>query len=102
MLYKRHSKSIDPAKQACGSCTSKLIQIKPVPRIHNQTAYQLFIKSHFQKVKLENPKASHGTVMQMLGSLYKEDQRNQVSAAPSPPAVELLSEKIQNLIFTGS
>ncbi|KAL8807362.1 MAG: hypothetical protein Q9223_004381, partial [Gallowayella weberi] len=30
--YKRHSKSIDPARHSCGKCHAKLVQIKPVPR----------------------------------------------------------------------
>lgn len=30
--YRRHSKSIDPAKQRCGNCRGVLIQIKPIPR----------------------------------------------------------------------
>ncbi|KAL8684412.1 MAG: hypothetical protein Q9224_006368, partial [Gallowayella concinna] len=30
--YKRHSKSIDPARHSCGKCHEKLVQIQPVPR----------------------------------------------------------------------
>ena len=40
--FKRHSKSIDPSKHQCGSCKSKLVQTKPVPRANAVVSeYQL-------------------------------------------------------------
>ena len=97
MLFKRHSKSIDPKKQACGSCTSKLIQIKPSPRNGNQTDYQLFIKSHFQNVKSENPKASHASIMQILSSRYRREREINVSATPVLVNLETLNDKLRSL-----
>jgi predicted SprT family Zn-dependent metalloprotease/flagellar biosynthesis chaperone FliJ len=38
LQFKRHSKSIDPAKQRCGRCKGRLNQIKPKPRGGGQAA----------------------------------------------------------------
>lgn len=96
-LFKRHSKSIDPKKQACGSCTSRLVQIKPTPRNRNQTDYQLFVKSQFQIVKIENPKASHASIMQILSSRYREEQEITASTKPDPVTLEILNGKLRDL-----
>lgn len=72
--YKRHSKSIDPARHRCGSCKSNLVQTKPVPRKSKVTDYQIFVKENFQKVKNSNKSASHGTIMETLGKMYREEK----------------------------
>ncbi|RDW73796.1 hypothetical protein BP5796_07238 [Coleophoma crateriformis] len=80
--YKRHSKSIDPARHQCGSCRAKLVQIKPVPKKCSsassadpagRSAYQVFVKDHMKKVKDELPPGSpQKVVMGELGKRYRE------------------------------
>jgi germ cell nuclear acidic protein len=61
--YGRHSKSIDPSSHRCGTCKSRLIQIKPVPRVGQEnggkektlTDYQKFVSKHMTRIKDENP-----------------------------------------------
>jgi len=72
--FKRHSKSIDPAKHTCGACKSKLVQTKPPVRNTKVSEYQSFVKEHFQRVKRENGGASHGVVMELIGRLYREQK----------------------------
>ncbi|KAE8450037.1 hypothetical protein EG329_007176 [Mollisiaceae sp. DMI_Dod_QoI] len=74
--YKRHSKSIDPARHQCGSCKSKLVQIKPAPRTGTGTGkvseYQLFMKENMKKVKEENPASPQKEIMGLMGKKYQE------------------------------
>ncbi|KIW00905.1 uncharacterized protein PV09_07652 [Verruconis gallopava] len=70
--FKRHSKSIDPLKQACGACKGRLVQTKPVPRDTKTSEYQLFVKEHCQTIKRDNPGLSHGSAMEMLAQMWKE------------------------------
>lgn len=75
--FKRHSKSIDPAKQACGACKGRLVQTKPAVRANTNgpSEYQLFVKAHCQRLKQENPGKPHGAVMEMLGKMYREQKK---------------------------
>jgi predicted SprT family Zn-dependent metalloprotease len=71
--FKRHSKSIDPSKHQCGSCKSKLVQIKPVPRANAIASdYQLFLKENMKKVKEQNHGSPQKQIMTMLGKMYQE------------------------------
>ncbi|KAL8936868.1 MAG: hypothetical protein Q9216_004711 [Gyalolechia sp. 2 TL-2023] len=72
--YKRHSKSIDPARHSCGKCKEKLVQIKPVPRAEGRepSEYQKFVKEHFRRVKGERPTVGMGEVMTVLGREFRE------------------------------
>jgi hypothetical protein len=70
--FKRHSKSIDPARHTCGCCKSKLVQTKPAVRNTKVSEYQLFVKEHFQRVKRENLGTPHGGIMEILGREYRE------------------------------
>ncbi|KAL6721137.1 hypothetical protein ACLMJK_000237 [Lecanora helva] len=71
--YKRHSKSIDPLKHLCGSCKSKLVQVKPKPRRHRvEGNFQDFIKNQHEKVRKENPGKSLGEIMVVLGKEFRE------------------------------
>ncbi|KAL9094804.1 MAG: hypothetical protein Q9165_002753 [Trypethelium subeluteriae] len=73
--YKRHSKSIDTSRHACGSCRAKLIQIKPVPRgTKGPTEYQEFVKKVFKDVKQKNPGLKHGEIMEIVGRMYRESK----------------------------
>ena len=75
--YKRHSKSIDPARHSCGNCKEKLIQVKPVPRGEGKAvgAYQMYVKEHFSRVKGEKPELTMGEVMVVLGKEFREKKK---------------------------
>jgi hypothetical protein len=81
--FKRHSKSIDVTKQACGACKGRLVQTKPAVRskTNGPSEYQLFVKEHCQRLKRENPGVAHGAIMEMLGKMYREQKaKGQVSS----------------------
>lgn len=70
--YKRHSKSIDPSRHACGGCKAKLVQTKPAVRKTGPSEYQTFVKMHFQSVKSGNGGATQRQIMEIIGRMYKE------------------------------
>ncbi|KAI4208685.1 MAG: hypothetical protein LQ348_000006 [Seirophora lacunosa] len=74
--YKRHSKSIDPARHSCGKCKEKLVQVKPVPRGEGKgremSEYQRFVKERFASVKRERPELKMGEIMVVLGRDFRE------------------------------
>ncbi|KAI9752682.1 MAG: hypothetical protein M4579_005520, partial [Chaenotheca gracillima] len=90
MEFKRHSKSIDPARHTCGGCKSKLVQTQPVPRgvapsgkdgVTGEkkggaggtgTEYQRFMKDNFGKIKRENPGSPQKEIMGIVGKRYRE------------------------------
>lgn len=74
--FKRHSKSIDPKRHTCGTCRSKLIQIKPAPRkdAGNGTGYAAYVKAHFAEVKRSMPRASQKEVMEAVGRKYRAEK----------------------------
>lgn len=73
--FKRHSKSIDPARHRCGGCKSKLVQTKPVPRANAGTAkvseYQLFVKENMKRLREENPGSPQKDIMSLVGKEYQ-------------------------------
>lgn len=79
--FKRHSKSIDPARHQCGACKSKLVQTKPIPRM-NTTAnqYQVFVKEHMKIVKAENPGSPQKDIMALVGKKYQEYKASTISS----------------------
>jgi len=90
--FKRHSKSIDPKRHTCGTCRSKLLQIKPVPRKGNgdggPTGYAAFVKTHFADVKAGLPGgASQKEVMEAVGRRYraKKAASSALQERPSSP-----------------
>ncbi|EME39984.1 hypothetical protein DOTSEDRAFT_56306 [Dothistroma septosporum NZE10] len=89
--FKRHSKSIDPARHQCGKCKTELVQVKPVPRRGNAgkgsggtetpvlgggktpapvTGYAAFVKENFAALKKAMPGVPHREVMQALGQKW--------------------------------
>lgn len=83
--FKRHSKSIDPKRHTCGSCRSKLVQVKPTPRggaTKNtngkepaRTGFAAFVKLQFAATKASLPPgSSQKQVMVALGKAYKADK----------------------------
>lgn len=79
--YKRHSKSIDPAKHSCGGCKSKLVQVQPAPRKGGasgegkRSSYQEFVRKEHEKVRAENPGAGFGEIMAILGREYRDSKK---------------------------
>ncbi|KAI9052538.1 hypothetical protein LZ554_003881 [Drepanopeziza brunnea f. sp. 'monogermtubi'] len=73
--FKRHSKSIDPSRHQCGSCRSKLVQTKPVPRANAGTSkvseYQLFVKENMKRLREENPGSPQKDIMGLVGKGYQ-------------------------------
>lgn len=77
--FKRHSKSIDLKRHTCGSCRSKLVQIKPVPRKTGEsggsgTGYAAYVKENFASVKQIMPGASQKEVMQAVAVKYRREK----------------------------
>jgi predicted SprT family Zn-dependent metalloprotease len=82
--FKRHSKSIDPARHLCGVCRGKLAQTKPVPRKQTAggpTSYAAFVKATFAGLKAEMVGAAHKDVMAALGKKYREQKAEREAAA---------------------
>lgn len=93
--FKRHSKSIDPARHTCGSCKSKLVQTKPIPRTAAPSEYQLYFKAHFQQTKNAHPESSHKEVMGLIAKAYKERKAKagSTNAVPAMDESEGVPEK---------
>lgn len=83
--FKRHSKSVDPARHSCGKCKGALVQTKPTPRgsakskdgrPREKGEYQVFVKAHFARVKSElhdQGLPTHmGKVMEAVAREYRE------------------------------
>jgi predicted SprT family Zn-dependent metalloprotease len=76
--FKRHSRSIAPARHQCGKCKSKLVQTKPVPRNgaangeKKVSEYQMFVKENMKRVRKENPGSPQKEIMGLLGKRYQE------------------------------
>lgn len=72
--FKRHSRSVDPARQSCGGCKGRLVQVRPAPRKAGggKGEYQVFVKEKFRAVKKENPGLGMSEVMEVLGRMYRE------------------------------
>ncbi|KAL2259502.1 hypothetical protein VTK26DRAFT_6804 [Humicola hyalothermophila] len=101
--YKRHSKSIDPARHRCGACKGELQQTKPVPRRRKSggggggdgggaaggggqrqagkvSEYQAFMKEHMRLVKQENPGTPQTEVMKIVASRWAQRAKTKVPA----------------------
>ena len=110
--YRRHSKSIDPAKHACGKCKGKLEQIRPAPR--KESEYQKYVKANWDRVKGEMTTAGMngggtdvvgmGEVMAALAKEFKQRQRqnekqtqDQSSSSPEKKKKEKETERKKSL-----
>ena len=85
--FKRHSKSIDPARHSCGVCRGKLAQTKPAPRKQaGPTSYAAFVKANFASLKQQMAGAPHKEVMAALGQKYRDQKaKGELSGAITPP-----------------
>nr|XP_018261764.1 uncharacterized protein I303_06208 [Kwoniella dejecticola CBS 10117]OBR83922.1 hypothetical protein I303_06208 [Kwoniella dejecticola CBS 10117] len=70
-VYKRHSKSIDTTKHACGSCKGKLVPLFETKQ-KASSAFQLYLKSNMKHAKNAMPGTSHGEVMRALSKRWNE------------------------------
>ena len=94
--FKRHSKSVDPARHSCGKCKGRLAQTKPKPRgvgaataagntgagragqgaKREKSEYQVFVKENFARIKKEREAqgldAQMGRVMEAVAREYRE------------------------------
>ena len=82
--FKRHSKSIDPMRHTCGSCRSKLVQIKPIPRKTGEaggsgTGYSAYVKANFAIVKRSMAGASQKEVMEAVARKYRAEKEAKAS-----------------------
>jgi predicted SprT family Zn-dependent metalloprotease len=82
--FKRHSKSIDPARHRCGSesCRGELVQVKPVPRKKKDgggggeegkgkvSGYQAFVKEQMRVVRGENPGSPQKEIMRIVAGRW--------------------------------
>ena len=77
--YKRHSKSIDTARQRCGRCKGELVQVKPRPKGASEKGeeYRRFVKGNYGRVKegLGEEGRSMGKVMAALSREFRELKR---------------------------
>ncbi|PNS21993.1 HMG box-containing protein [Sphaceloma murrayae] len=70
--YGRHSRSVDPARQRCGVCKGRLVQVRPVPRGKGEVGgFAGFVKSEFAGVKREMEGRGHGEIMAELGRRWR-------------------------------
>jgi predicted SprT family Zn-dependent metalloprotease len=95
--FKRHSKSIDPERQRCGTCKSRLVQIKPVPRVGKENGgkekslgeYQMFVKANMTRVREENPGSPQKEIMSLVGKKYHEYKASKLNG--SMTTVEMIN-----------
>ena len=86
-LVQRHSRSLDPARHACGRCGGALVQVRPAPRspvkkemegsdgARGRSRYQAFVKRWYAEVKKENDGWSMGQIMAELARRYRLEKK---------------------------
>jgi predicted SprT family Zn-dependent metalloprotease len=112
--FKRHSKSIDPARHSCGKCKGVLAQTKPVPRAAAKAAdgsskpkneYQVFVKDNFKRVKslleARGEDAQMGKVMEAVAREYRaakeEKEREKAKAKAKAESADGLEAALDGL-----
>ncbi|KHJ31502.1 putative sprt family metallopeptidase [Erysiphe necator] len=85
---KRHSKSVDPIRHRCGTCMSKLVQIKPVPRSNFKTSeYQTFVRENMKTIRENYPGSPQKEIMSIIGKKYQEIKASRADKKDSPAQV---------------
>lgn len=98
--FKRHSKSIDPARHRCGACKGALEQTKPVPRggrakcasgvgagvggsapTAGPSEYQKFMKEHMAIVRRENPNSPQKIIMTLVADKWTRAKEHKKAAS---------------------
>lgn len=84
-MYQRHSNSIDINKKVCGQCRGKLLYLGKFTRdgelvpTRKPTAFSLFVKENFAKVKKEHPSnLPASAVMKILSQKWAISQKRLV------------------------
>jgi predicted SprT family Zn-dependent metalloprotease len=102
--FKRHSKSVDPARHSCGRCKGKLVQTKPTPRgvglgkegKREKSEYQVFVKANFSRVKKElearGAEVQMGKIMEAVAREYREMKARNGNAEKVVIDVDALDE----------
>ena len=72
ILYKRHSKSIDPQLVVCSRCHANIHLVKGGNGGKELTEYQQYIKDNMKRVKEENPTSPQKSIMGLVAKQYKE------------------------------
>ena len=96
--YKRHSKSIDPARQRCAICYSELHQIKPVPKASGSrqpTPYQVFVKEQMKIVRVLNPGSPQKDVMRIVAERWAETKAS--TSASTPVSTLVLDDSVEEV-----
>ena len=96
--FKRHSRSIDPARHRCGSCREELRQTKPVPRRKKGdggegggvSGYQAFVKAQMRVVKEENPKSPQKEIMKIVAGRWAAQKAKGQAMAPDEEVQEVV------------
>ncbi|KAI8939535.1 hypothetical protein NX059_003304 [Plenodomus lindquistii] len=112
--FKRHSKSVDPARHSCGKCKGRLVQTKPTPRggggaavmgkdgKKEKSEYQIFVKENFKKVKAELERqgrdAQMGRVMEVLGREYREGKARKGEMGKEKEGVVVDLEEVEGAL----
>lgn len=78
-IFGRHSKSVDVDTQRCGRCNHGRLALLPRLRAdgtpckaRQASAFSVYVKRHFARVKKDRPDLPHGDVMRQLGTMFRE------------------------------
>ncbi|CAI6338514.1 unnamed protein product [Periconia digitata] len=109
--FKRHSKSVDPVRHSCGRCKGKLLQTKPTPRTPAankntgeggaKSEYQVFVKTHFARVKKDMAERGEdtqmGKVMEHVAREYREHKakRDEIKRLESKVEVSVQVDEVE-------
>ncbi|KAB8664824.1 hypothetical protein FH972_026248 [Carpinus fangiana] len=102
--YQRHSKSVDTARQGCGKCRGRLMQVRPVPRVGVETgegrgrgvegvpkaksAYQAFVSEQYKTVKAEL--GAQSPMKEVMGEIGRRYRAQKDAAPKSAKEVEVI------------
>src|SRR5271154_5190572 len=99
--YGRNRKH-DLNRFVCGSCQSKLMQTKPIPRSttgkeNKPNPFGAFVKEHFGNVKKENPGSPHKEVMKILSERYQNQKQSGGNTMEDPILLEDSESEVEEL-----
>lgn len=99
---KRHSKSVDPAKQQCGRCRGTLEQVKPVPRAgaKGRTAYQEFVGNEMKALKAEGNVLKFKEMMAIVSTRWRAHQEANGKSKTADKSLRGLEEQLGGLVVT--
>ncbi len=107
--FKRHSRSIDPARHRCGRCKEELRQTKPVPRKKKEegagagggavSEYQAFVKAQMRVVKEENPKSPQKEIMKIVAGRWAAQKAKGQKTVVAEEEVQEVVEGMEELVL---